>query len=296
MINSRLVHKLFLAIVTLLIIAPCIYAYETKYEEGFKEGEELSIGLDVLDILEFDYYNKTYTFRVLGIYSKSAAIRIEKIAFDIDLGQTKSVNLDNFADYDFDVTLLSAGSDTALFKLRLDEKPWYNEINQDEQDQEESTNSTSTADTTNNSTLTTSSSDSSGLIRRRNSTRTTTTSSSQKNNSTSSIESSEEQKGHLIGDSPINITINITLTPKSAIGLLLIVIIVLVGMSAYKGSGGKKRRGKRGYDTILDRFILKLERKVKEIWKIVRVKLGELIAGEEFNRNEKQSNKKVKTR
>ncbi|MBW2984211.1 hypothetical protein KY361_03795 [Candidatus Woesearchaeota archaeon] len=294
--NSKLGYNVFLVVVALLTVTTCTYAYEVKYEEDFKEGEELSIGLGVLDILEFNYYNKTYSLRALGIYSKSAAIRVEHRAFDINLGETKSVNLDDLADYDLDVTLLSAGSDAALFKLKLNEKPWLNQIDNNDQDQtdtsSDSTSTTDTTSTTNNSTTDTDTS-STGYIRRRNMTRTI---SSSQNNTTNSVDSSEEQKDYIIGDAPINITINITLTPKSAVGLLLIVVIVLVGMSAYKGSGRRKRRGRKGYDTILDRFVCKLERKVKEIWKITRIKLGELIAGKKFDRNKKQSSKKRKSR
>ena len=270
MVNLKLGYKLSLVLVMLLVIAPCIYSFSTKFDETFIEGVEKTVGLGILDTLEFDYYNQTYSLRVLGIYTKSATVRVEHTAFDISLDQPKSIDLDDTAEYDFVITLTSTDGDGALFKVKLNEKPWANEIDDDQDTTDDVDNSTE---------------DTTGYIRRRNSTRTITT--TQNSTSTSIENEDEEKKTALIGDAPINITINLTLTPKSAIGLLLVVGIVFVGMHAYKGSGTKKRR-RKNYETILDRFIRKVEKKVIEIWKKVRLKLAEFIAGEELKQNPKK--------
>jgi hypothetical protein len=196
-----------------------------------------------------------------------------------------------------DITLLSTESKLAGLTLGLNEKPEPEPEPDEDDDQEQvnETNSTDTSSDTSSSTTNNSSSTTRSYVRRRNSTSSSTSNSNDE-------EKNGIEKKFITGASTIHITVNLTLTMKAGI-VFLVAAIILSGLFVYKQTttvGGKRKRKKYGRrskaEILFDKVKRKLKAKLREIFKRVRIKLGELIAGEEFEKEDESDNKKHKNK
>jgi hypothetical protein len=285
------VHRgffLIVASVLLILVSSNVYSRDcvSHFEEDLIEGEDITITLEECNTLEFTYYNKNYSIAVWNVYSNSVIVRIEKTARPIAMGETWESSIDDDANYDFYVTLLSVEGDEATFEFELNEKPEMD----DDDDEENQTNTTSSTTSTNSAT---NSSTNTLLQRYTNRTRTITRTSTSSTSSSSSSSTgsnkdstNNENKDSVSGASTINVTINIKLTPKSA-GLLLITSIVLGGLFVFNKIIEMEDKKKNKINRAVRRFKRTLKLRLKIIFKKLRLKLGELIAGKEFKNKEK---------
>lgn len=313
---SKLRYIFFLSIVLLILIdiASAVNdenTFYTRYYEDFVEGEDLTINLGVLDTLKFTYYNQNYSLRVLGVYSKSATIRIEKRGFDVNLDQTLSFNFDSIDDYDLEITLIALEDHTATFRLELNEKP----SDEDDDEQINDTNSTDTSDSddddgsddnsdddndnsdddSTNSNSNSSSSGTSRYIDLRGISSRVSNSSTTRRSSTTSTNPDKEEK--ITGADVIDLNFNLTLTTKSGvlflIGCLLLgVIFVFHRASLVAVSRISKKRKISKFSVRMDKFRRKFKAKSNVVFKKIRMGLGEFIAGKEFENMAKAGKKK----
>ena len=279
-LNRGVIFILF-SIALLLILSLCAYAdippYQTFEDDDFIEGEGLTEVFQPLDTLVFNYYDEEYSFRVLGVYAESAYVRADGTAIEINLWDTHYFNIDDDDDYDLNVTLTDIDSDDqATFKFELNMKYVP------EPEPEPEVNNTNTTDT--------------------NTTNTTTTGSDGEPDPDPDPEPGPEEEPEEeetdttgpTGDVVYDINININIPPGGGFGALIIAIIVLGGLFAYKkvkkGAKEKEERREKGLPE-LPKGPSKFKQFRKGFGKRMkkgRKWLGHKISGEEIQKKKKR--------
>jgi hypothetical protein len=316
MLNRKVEFSMFLVLVFILMtFSPSVSAFETYYDEDFIEGGELTSSLEVLDVQKFSYYGENYSLRVLGVYSNFATVRVEKSAKDIHMDEEAKFNIDDNIDYDISVRLTSTNDRTAILQLSLfdksppedDPEPDDDSDNTDDSsdddtdDSDDSDSSDSDDDSDDSSSATSSSSSTTSTQNSPSSSQSSTTSSS----TTNSDDDSDVKV--IDGATTINVSFNFTFTPQSAIGFVLTAIIVVGGVIVYKKSDfipkRKRKKGKKGkrikrskFAIWCSRFWRKFKAWLKVIIKKLRVKTGELIAGERILTKDELRNRQLKVK
>jgi hypothetical protein len=302
---------LFLVVILILVtLSPSVLAFDTYYDENFREGDKKTASLEVLDVQKFTYYGKNYSMRALGVYSNFATIRVEKTAKDIHLDEEARFNVDDNIDYDITVKLTSTNDRTAILELTLfDKSPPDDDPEPDDNDDTDDSPDSDSDDSDNSDTDSSDSSDDTSDDDDSSSSSTTTStqnSPSSSQSSTTSTSSDDDSNVKVIdGATTINVSFNLTLTPQSAIGLVLTAIIVVGGVIVYKRSDfstkGKRKKGKKGKRIKRSKFAIwfsKFSRRfkawLKQIVKKFRVKTGELIAGERILTKDELRDKQLK--
>jgi len=98
--------------------------YRTFEDSDFIEGEEMIETFEDLDTLVFEYYDEEYSFRVLTVYTASVIVREDNTAIEIDLDQTHAFDIDEEdEDTDLKVTVRGIDDGKATLKFELIEKP-----------------------------------------------------------------------------------------------------------------------------------------------------------------------------
>ncbi len=290
--RSILSNSIFflLAGIIVLNVVQSAHAFEDYFEGDFVEGEELTKSLGVLDTLKFTYYGDNYSTRVLGVMTNKCTLRIEKIGFDVDMGETKSFNIDEEPDMDFFVTLLLIDGKTAKFRFELNEKPEVEDEPDEEDDTPVETNTTSNQNSQTASTTTTASNNGTNSLLARYNMTNRPTGTRTVGAASREEEGNESKLLSITGAETIKISLNLTLTPKSALFALITVAIiggVLITNKALETlideDSGKQSKTSVAYI----KFKKAVKKRAKQMFKRFRIKLGALIAGNDFEANER---------
>lgn len=194
----------------------------TYYNENFIEGKNLTIDMNIRDKIIFTYYSKNYTFSVMGIGEQTSTVRVEKRAFEIVIGGRIFFDFDDESDEDIAVSFVDSDGDEGTYKLELFKKVWdvpepepeeeepeedEPELEEEEEEQEEpepeEDEEEAEAD-------------------------------EEPEPEPEADEDEKEDKKSPAGETNVNITLNFTLSEGSLMGLFIIVMIVAVGLIAYK--------------------------------------------------------------
>ncbi len=262
MIKGRIVFLVLLAVAASFTVSALEGEGYTTYESDFIEGTNLTKGMAVLDKLMFTYYDANYTLRVLGITSSSSLVRVGNKGVEINVGDSHSFNIDGGDDDDITITVNYADSEIANYIFQLHKKPSDEPL-----DTINETNTTNTTDTTNTANITSlldNPNDSPSFGSPNLSLSPPITGASVAENTTpetpfesinmSGVGDIIYSPKYSFNGTSVNININVYFPEGWFIGLLLVIVIVLAGLVAYRKVSMNKEAIKDSAMTAWDRI------------------------------------------
>jgi hypothetical protein len=226
MANAGRYILIFIAVLALASF--CVSAQDdehyTHYNEDFTEGTTLTIELEVLDKVVFTYYDENYTFSVMGISEEASTVRVEKRAFETAIGGNLFFDFDDETDEDISVTLLSVDDETGMYRLELFKKVWdVPEVNDTEEDEDNETEEDEDEEP-----------EEPEEDEEEEDEEPEEEEEEPEEDEEEEPEEEKEEKNSPTGGTTVNITINFTLGEGGLMGLLIVLIVVAVGLIAYK--------------------------------------------------------------